>query len=310
MNNLACSRILILSGIIVYMKEIRYAFFGTGALAESVLASLVNAGHVPTLVVTKPDSMQGRHMQLTAPHIKTWAIMKGIEVFQPESLKGLPNDSPLHTKKFDLFIVASYGKIIPEAILNLPSHGVLNVHPSLLPKYRGPSPIESCLLSGDLTSGVTIMKLDEAMDHGPLLAQTAFTISPFANAGTLEVSCGQLGGELLVLLLPHYLEGNLTLKEQNHNEATVCKKITKELGLIQLDSDIDEVRRKARALTPWPSLYFFIEHAHKTIRVKVNEVDLVTEKDSRVARDYILSVTPEGKKEMDWESFKRGYMNS
>lgn len=291
------------------MKKIEYAFFGTGPLAESVVAALMRAGYVPSLIVTKPDSLQGRHMQLTAPYIKTWAEMKGIEVFQPESLKDLPQDSPLHVKKFDVFIVASYGKIIPEVILNLPTHGVLNVHPSLLPQYRGPSPIESCLLDGVLTTGVTIMKLDKEMDHGPLLAQSAFTISPFANAGTLEVSAGQLGGELLVSVLPHYLEGSLIPKEQNHEEATVCKKITKELGLIHLDDDIDIVRRKARALTPWPGLYFFIQHGGRDIRVKINEVELVNEKESRHARDYIISVTPEGKKEMDWESFGRGYMN-
>lgn len=289
---------------------ISYAFFGTGALAESVLATLVKAGYVPSLVVTKPDSPQGRHMQLTEPHIKTWAKLKGIEVFQPDTLKDLTTDSPLHLKKFDLFIAASYGKIIPDTILNLPVYGVLNVHPSLLPQYRGPSPIESALLDGNLTTGVTIMKLDKEMDHGPILAQSAFTINPLANAGTLEVSSGQLGGELLVSVLPHYLNGTLLPKEQDHSQATVCKKISKELGLIHLEDDIDIVRRKFRALTPWPGLYFFIEHAGRTIRVKVNGVDLVSEeKSSRKASDYLLSVTPEGKKEMDWESFTRGYLD-
>ena len=249
-------------------------------------------------------------MQLTEPHIKTWAKLKGIEVFQPDTLRDLTTDSPLHLKKFDLFIVASYGKIIPDTILNLPIHGVLNVHPSLLPQYRGPSPIESALLDGNLTTGVTIMKLDKEMDHGPILAQSAFTINPLANAGTLEVSSGQLGGELLVSVLPHYLDGTLLPKEQDHSQATVCKKISKELGLIHLEDDIDIVRRKFRALTPWPGLYFFIEHAGRTIRVKVNGVDLVSEeKSSRNASDYLLSVTPEGKKEMDWESFTRGYLD-
>lgn len=290
-------------------SNLTYAFFGTGALAESVLASLMQAGYVPSLVVTKPDSMQGRHMQLTAPHIKTWAEMKGIPVFQPESLKDLPVDSPFHTKPFDLFIVASYGKIIPDDVLNLPSRGVLNVHPSLLPKYRGPSPIESVLLSGDMTTGISIMKLDSEMDHGPLLAQVPFIISPYANAGTMEVSCGQAGGELLASVLPHYLEGTLIPKEQNHDEATFCKKITKDLGLITLTGDIDEVRRKFRALTPWPTLYFFIEHDGRQMRVKVNDLELVEEKESRRAEDYLLLVTPEGKKQMDWESFKRGYMD-
>ncbi len=285
-----------------------YAFFGTGALAESVLAALIQAGYVPSLVVTKPDSLQGRHMLLTSPHIKTWAIMKGIDVFQPETLKELPSDSPLHTKKYDLFIVASYGKMIPEDILDIPTHGVLNVHPSLLPLYRGPSPIESALLDGTPTTGVSIMKLDKGMDSGPILAQSACTISPYANTGTMEVSCGQLGGELLVQVLPHYIEGSLIPKEQDNTKATICKKITKDLGLITLEDDIDTVRRKFRALTPWPSLYFFIQHDNKMMRVKVNEVDLVEEKESRSAKDYFLVVTPEGKKPMDWESFKRGYM--
>lgn len=289
------------------MSSIRYAFFGTGALAESVLATLVKAGFVPSLLVTKPDAPQGRHMQLTAPYIKTWAQMKGIDVFQPETLKGLEETSPLHQHVFDVFIVASYGKIIPEDILNLPKQGVLNVHPSLLPKYRGPSPIGSALLNGEKTTGVTIMKLDKEMDHGPILAQNAFAVNPLSTSGTMEVACGQIGGELLVSVLPHYLEGVLLPKEQDHTQATLCKKITKDLGCITLLDSIDEVRCKYRALTPWPGLYFFIEHSGKTLRVKINDIDLITEKESKEAKEYILSVTPEGKKLMDWGSFMRGY---
>jgi len=288
---------------------LRYAFFGTGTLAESVLAALVKGGYLPTLLVTKKDSEQGRNLHLTAPYIKTWAEMKGIPVYQPETLKDILPDSPLHRNEYDVFIVASYGKIIPESILGLPKHGTLNVHPSLLPLYRGPSPIESALLSGDLATGVSIMLLDNEVDHGPILAQTSFTISPYANAGTLEVSCGQTGGELLVSLLQHHIDGILKPKEQDHARATFCKKITKDIGLIHLEDDIDIVRRKFRALTPWPMLYFFIDHKGKMTRVKINEIELVEEKESRVAKDYMLSVTPEGKKQMDWESFKRGYMN-
>lgn len=292
------------------MQSLTFAFFGTGALAESVLANLYRNGYIPSLLVTKPDSLQGRHMVLTEPYIKTWANLKGIEVFQPETLKDIPKDSPLHAKHFDLFIVASYGKIIPDVILNLPEHGVLNVHPSLLPKYRGPSPIETALLLGDLTTGVSIMKLDALMDHGPILVQNAFTVPVEATSGSLEVSCGQIGGEMLVQCLPHYLDGTLIPKEQNHSEAVTCKKITKDMGLIHLDDNIDQVRRKFRALTPWPGIYFFITHLGKDIRVKVNAVDLVTNKDSSLAKDYIVSVTPEGKKQMDFESFKRGYLDA
>lgn len=289
--------------------SIRYAFFGTGPLAESVLAALSREGYKPALVVTKPDAAQGRHMVVTPPHIKVWAQMNDIPVFQPESLKELPQDSPLHTEPFDLFIVASYGKIIPNCILDIPPHGALNVHPSLLPQYRGPSPIESALLDGVMTTGVSIMKLDEEMDHGPILAQAAFIISPQATAATLEVECGQLGGELLLQTIPHYLNGTLVPKEQDHAKATICKKITKDLGEITLTTDAGEVQRKFRALTPWPSLHFFIKHKEKPLRVKVTGVD--TERaysHTLIAQDVITYVVPEGKSEMSFEDFARGYL--
>lgn len=290
--------------------NINYAFFGTGPLAESVLAALDRAGITPTLLVTKPDAPQGRHMILTPPHIKVWAEMKHISVYQPEALKDLPSDSPLHEEEFDVFIVASYGKMIPEEILTLPKKGVLNVHPSLLPKYRGPSPIESALLDGVMTTGVSIMKLDKGMDTGPILVQSAFIIDPNTTAGSLEVECGQLGGELLVQALPHYLEGTLIPKEQDGEGATVCQKVTKELGEITLETNGAEVQRKFRALTPWPSVYFFIDHKNKKTRVKVTGVELsLIGSDSLVASDVITKVVPEGKHEMSFEDFKRGYLN-
>jgi methionyl-tRNA formyltransferase len=289
---------------------IRYAFFGTGPLAESVLASLERGGFTPSLIITKPDAPQGRHMVLTPPTIKVWAEMKHLDVYQPEALKELPEDSPLRTEEYDLFIVASYGKIIPEDILHIPAKGVLNVHPSLLPKYRGPSPIESALLDGVMTTGVSIMKLDAGMDTGPILVQSAFIINPESTAGTLEVECGQMGGELLIQVLPHYMEGTLTPKEQSQEGATICKKITKDLGEITLMTNGAEVQRKFRALTPWPSIYFFVDHKEKQMRVKVTAVDLtLIGSDSLVASDVITKVIPEGKHEMTFEDFKRGYLN-
>lgn len=289
-------------------KSISFAFFGTGPLAESVLSSLVRAGYIPKVIVTKPDSLQGRHMQLTAPHIKTWGEMKGIKVLQPVKLDDNFISDISHFG-CSLFIVASYGKIIPENVLNIPKHGALNVHPSLLPLYRGPSPIESVLLDGYITTGVSIIKLDNEMDHGPVLVQNAFDINPEATAGELEVECGQIGGDILVQTLPLYLDSLLIPKEQNHDEATYCKKITKELGEMALTTDAVTVRRKFRSLTPWPGIYFFVKHKDKNFRVKVTSVDLTTPiEETDTAEDVILSVIPEGKKEMDWESFKRGYL--
>lgn len=290
-------------------KNFSFVFFGTGPLAESVLAALVRNDYTPTLLITKPDSAQGRHLQLIAPHIKTWCEMKGIKVLQPVKLDS-EFYQELRANSYELFIVASYGKIIPDDILNLPKHGVLNVHPSLLPLYRGPSPIESALLDGVVKTGISIIKLDNCMDHGPILTQNAFTINQNSTAQTLEVECGQLGGELLVQLLPHYLDGTLIPKEQDHDKATICKKITKDLGEIILTTRADEVQRKFRALTPWPGLYFFITHKEKEIRVKVTDVDLLlNETETLVASDVILKVIPEGRHEISWEDFVHGYLN-
>ena len=138
-------------------KDISFVFFGTGLLAESVLAALVRNGYTPSIVVTKPDSPQGRHMQLTAPHIKTWCEMKDIKVLQPVKLDS-EFCKELQANSYELFIVASYGKIIPDDVLNIPKFGVLNVHPSLLPAYRGPSPIESHLADGTFLEGKTAFK--------------------------------------------------------------------------------------------------------------------------------------------------------
>lgn len=292
------------------MSNPSFIFFGTGALAESVLASLFRAGLVPKYVVTKPDAPAGRHMALTAPHIKTWCELKGIPVLQPESLKEITGESPLLDTSFDLFIVASYGKLIPEKILATPRKGILNVHPSLLPLYRGASPIESTLLDGAVTTGVSIIKIDNEMDHGGVLVQTAFMLEASATAGTLEVSCGQIGGELLLQVLPAYLDDILIPKEQEHSKATYCTKIEKSLGEINLETKAYEVIRKYRALTPWPGIYFFIKHKDKDTRVKVTMVDTQKEitKDSP-ASEVILRVIPEGKKEISFEDFKRGYLN-
>ncbi len=287
-------------------SKLRYAFFGTGPLAESVLAALVRNGYTPSLIVTKPDAASGRHLELTPPHIKVWGEMKGIPVYQPVTLRELGEDSPLLVQSFDLFIVASYGKIIPEAILEKAARGVLNVHPSTLPLYRGPSPIESALLASEKTIGVSIMKLDKEVDHGPILVQGSIPVESEDTACTIEVKAGMEGGALLSQVLEHYLTGTLIPVEQDHSSATFCKKIEKEMGEITLVDNAETVANKWRAFTPWPGIYFFFTHGDKKIRVKVSALrkeDLV----GKQAKDIILSVIPEGKKEMSFEDFKRGY---
>lgn len=287
------------------MNSPSYAFFGTGPLAESTLATLVRAGLTPKFVVTKEDKEQGRHMIMTPPYIKTWCKLKDIPVLQPTRLDEA-FVSELKSVALDLIIVASYGKIIPESILSLPSHGVLNVHPSLLPLYRGPSPIESALLDGVQETGVTIIKLDNEIDHGPILAQSHEPLDERDTAGTLEIKLGQRGGELLAQVVHHYMNGHLLPKEQDHTKATPCKKITKEDGEIKLSDPLDLVLRKYRAFTPWPGIFFFTEKSGRRIRVKINEVSLLST--DTLLEHRIKQVTPEGKASMSFEDFKRGYV--
>lgn len=286
------------------MTNLNIIFFGTGPLAESVLFALHQNGYTPKLVVTKPDALVGRHQTLTPPSIKKWCELKGIAVYQPEKLKDLDNTSPL-LQDYDLAIVASYGKIIPQNILNTPKHGFLNVHPSELPLYRGPSPIESQLRDGLKEIGLSIMKLDTEMDHGPILAQNKIHVENNDTSATLEIKSGQIGGRMLVDCIEHYVNGSLIPKDQDHSRATVCKFIEKSEGEISLTDDIETIKNKWRAYTPWPGIFFFHTHSGKTLRIKINKLN----PNANTLDQMIESVTPEGKSEIGWEDFKRGYFN-
>lgn len=278
----------------------KFAFFGTGPLAISALEVLVSEGHKPSLIVTKPDAPVGRHQILTAPDTKIFAQDHNIPVYQPSTLKG-DTYGPLHESDYDFFVVASYGKILPKNILSIPSKGVLNIHPSLLPHYRGPTPIESALLHGDDELFVSVMLLDEEMDHGPIL-----TSSPFASilgnedrtAEYFEHTAGKIGAELLT----EYLDGKeLAPKAQNHPLATFTRKFTKEDGRIVDIRDTQTLARIWRATTPWPGAYFEHVHNGNIIRVKIKSI-LFENNSYKIDR-----VVPEGKKEMSYADFLRGY---
>ena len=296
-------------------KKLKIIFWGTGPLAESALYALYQNGYAPEYVVTKPDAAIGRKQIMTPPMIKKWCEIKGIKVLQPESLKnlnnvGVENENNLHPllQNYDLAIVASYGKIIPENILNIPTYGFLNVHPSDLPRYRGPSPIESALLAGERALIVSIMKLDAGMDSGPILIKQSLDMSMLDTAQSLELKAGQIGGELLSQIIPHYVDGTLIPKEQNHAEATICKFIEKSQGEIKLTDNIEEIKNKWRAFYPWPGIFFFIKHKihdeEKDLRIKISEFNLLEEN----IETCIIKVIPEGKSEMTFEDFKRGYL--
>lgn len=297
-------------------KKINFIFFGSGPLAESSLYFLNQNNLIPSLVITTIDKKSGRDLKLKKNIIATWCESKNIKCFQAEKFELNKNniekfcDENNLEKNFDIFIVASYPKILNIEILNMPKFGILNIHPSMLPKYRGPSPIQSALLNGDEKTGVSIIKLDEEMDHGPILIQKEIEIFDEDINEKLERKCGALGAELLIKILPFYIDNSLKLKEQEHEKATFTKKFIKEDGEIDFEkTSAIELQNKFRALLPHISIFFFLNIKDKKIRIKITEINLNKNfAKNKLAKDIIKKLIPENKSEMSFEDFKRGYL--
>ena len=274
-------------------------FFGTPQISVFVLEELEKKGILPSLIVTALDKKRGRKMLLTPPEVKVWAERHNIKTLQTEKI----NDTfvlKLREKApeggFDVFVVAAYGKLLPKQLLDIPKHGVVNVHPSLLPRLRGANPIRGAILGDEKEVGVSIMLVDEKMDHGPILAQEKVELREWPPHGSeLDEILARHGGMLLANTLPKWINGEITPQEQNHDNATSTKKVTKEDGLIDLDADPYQNLLKIRAYEGWPGTYFFIERGNKKLRVKIIDAELENE---------VLNITrviPEGKDEMDYK---------
>ena len=279
------------------MSNINFVFFGTSEFAVKTLDILIKNGYIPSLVITAPDKPKGRKMIMTPPPAKVFSQKHNFKIIQPERLGDI--GEKLFAVHPDLFIVASYGKVIPKYILDLPKFGTLNVHPSLLPKFRGPSPIQSFILSGEEKTGVTIMLMDEQVDHGAILSQQQYQ----GNALILpkmEEFLAELGGEMLVEVIPKWINGEIKFQEQNHDLATFTKKIAKEDGLIDLEKDTPEtIYRKFIAFQPWPGIYYFVKKDDKDTRVIITDMEL---KDGKLE---IKKVKPEGKNDMSFYLFSK-----
>lgn len=279
-------------------QDCQFAFFGSSDFSLGVLDELAKNDLLPNIIITTPDKPKGRGLVLTPPSVKLWAEARKIRVIQPEKLDSALCEK-LRAVACPLFIVASYGKIIPKSVLEIPRGGTLNVHPSLLPKYRGPSPIQSAVLSGDEETGVTIMLLDEQMDHGPILARSEFS-NKMPTATELSEKLAAEGGKLLAETIPKWLAGEIKPTPQDHSKATYTKKITKEDGLIDLDGGQRQNFLKFQAFAGWPGAYFFVSLSNgKKIRVAIKKADF----ENGIFK--IRSVVPENKKEMPYEIFLR-----
>ena len=268
------------------------AFFGTPELCVPILNKLEEAGFTPAVIITNPDRPVGRKQVMTPSPVKVWGQEKGIPVLQPEKL----NDefkAEFEKHNVDLSIVVAYGKIMPKWLIQLPVHQTLNIHYSLLPKYRGASPVESALLHGETTTGVCIQKMVHAMDAGPIAALEEVAIEPDEVAGELRNRLNVIGAQMLVDLIPEYIAGNIEPEDQA-GEPSYCYKTKKEDAEVDVDKMSDtELWNRYRAYFGWPSIFFFDENGK---RVKITKARFGD------GKFIIEKVIPEGKKEVDWAS--------
>lgn len=230
-------------------------YFGTSEIGVPILEEL-HKHHEVVAVVTSPDKAVGRKQLLTPSPIANLANRLNLTMYKPEKVKN--NSDFLLTLKqhaADLFVVVSYGKILPKELLTIPPLQTINVHFSLLPKYRGPAPVQFALLNGEAVTGTTIFILDELVDHGPILASQDLIIDPNDTNITLQSKLAQISAELLIQTLPKYEAGAITPLEQNHDQATSSKIITKEDGLIDWNKPAPEIYNQWRAYQPWPGIY-------------------------------------------------------
>lgn len=232
----------------------RIVFMGTPDFAVPTLAAL--APRYPVVgVITQPDRPAGRGKRIVAPPVKEAALALGLPVYQPTSLRAPEAEQRLAEWQPDLIVVAAFGQILQASVLDLPPHGCLNVHASLLPRYRGASPISAAILHGDSTTGVTLMRMDEGMDTGPILAQAPLPIAADDTTGALTAKLAQLGAQLLIDTLPRWLDGQVTARPQDHDQATYCRPLTKEDGRLDWADPAEVLSRQIRACNPWPGAF-------------------------------------------------------
>lgn len=273
---------------------IKIVFFGSDNFSVPIFQYLVDSGLNVIAVVTETDKPAGRGNQLTITPIKTVATEAGIAVVQPETKTEIVEI--LHQLKPDLIVLASYGKILPEEALVIPTYGALNVHPSLLPKYRGATPVQSVILAGEKITGVTIMKMNAGVDTGEIVSQTTTKIENNETFLTLRDRLSAIGSQLLIKTLPAYLSGQANLKLQG-TDSTTTKKLTKEMGEIDWTQSTEAIDRQIRALNPWPGTYTKL----KDKRLKIIDAEI------REGKLILITVQLEGKNPTAWPEFVRGY---
>lgn len=309
----------------------KIVFMGTPDFAVGALEALIRAGHEITAVVTQPDKPKGRGKEVQFPPVKECALREGIPVFQPVKIKTEEAISQLRQYEADIFVIVAFGQILSKEILEMPRLGSVNIHASLLPKYRGAAPIQWVIINGEKESGVTIMQMDEGIDTGDMLSKTVVPILEEDTFETLHDKLMDAGAKLIVETLPKLEEGSINPEKQNDEESCYAKILKKSFGEISWTDSADKIEHLVRGMNPWPSAYTYMEQKQLKIWVAKQEKDAVTldeiisdkstaipgmivkvEKDAIFVQtgDGILKITElqmEGKKRMEVKAFLLGY---
>ncbi len=306
----------------------RIVYMGTPEFAVKPLVKIFEAGHEVVGVYTQPDRQKGRGKKFLPSDVKVAATELGLSVYQPEKLRDKESVDQLRELNPDLVVVAAYGQILSEEVLNIPKYGCVNIHASLLPKYRGASPIEASIMSGDEETGITIMYMAKGLDTGDIISQDSLPIGKH-NTETLTQALSELGSELIVKTIEDIASGNSKRIPQNDSESTYAGKLDKSMGRLDYSKSADELERLIRAMYPWPCAYTELDG--KTLKIIAADVVELSDGDDsedntvkspgtivEVTKKYfvikcadkglkILKLQPEGKKPMDTVAFLNGY---
>lgn len=303
---------------------LKVVFLGTPDFAVPSLKSLIALPHRVELVLTQPDRPKGRHLHIASPPVKQVAQEEGIRIIQPEKINSQEVKGILEEIKPDVVTVVAYGEILPAWLLKFPKYGCVNVHPSLLPKYRGPAPIVWAVMEGEKETGVTVQRMDEGLDTGNILKQVKINIEADDTRGTLESKLAKLGAEILVSTLDELEEEDIAAVPQNEEEATYAKKLEKDEFEINWQLDTERIIDLVRALNPYPGAHTLYEGKRLKVwrvsqsqaQVEITDAEVGTivgfDKKNPVIKTgdgliVLLEVQPEGKRKMSAAEFSHGY---
>lgn len=264
-------------------------YFGTPEFAVPALCALKNAGHEISGVITQPDKPQGRKMIMTPPPVKVYALTENIPVYQPISLKNNAITDVLEKTNPQIIVVAAYGKILPEYVLSYPEMGCVNIHGSLLPRWRGASPINAAIINGDKKTGITTMYMDSGIDTGDMIYKTETEIGQYETAGMLQSRLSQIGADLIIRTLSDIAAGNAPREKQDDGAATYAPMMDKQTGSIDWSASSDVIKNLIYGTNPWPYAYTTLENT----TLKILEANLC-EKNSSAVCGTVISADKNG----------------